>query len=363
MINTYVTKRNYSIDLLKCLSMLMVIILHLKSYGLRSVEYNPYSAVGITSSLLQSFSIVGVNVFVLITGYFSSGKIVSISKESLLGQYKRLIPLWIQVEMYSIGIYLILCAIPQSGIKFTIQQLIKQSFPVLTNQYWFFSEYFLLVLIAPFINVLIHKLNQKEYQCLLIVLLGTFSIIPTINIFGESLGTEYGFSLLWFVVLYTIGGYIRNYKIKSRRYGWIYLLFVVGFFICHLLSNVVLGIVSSFLNLFSNTYTSIFVLAATVSIFLAFLNSKQQYKRTGKIITVSSSLSFAIYLIHEHNSFRDFLWGRLVNLSKYNTGLCLLVMLASVICIYLLSVFIEFIRVKLVGMITNVLKRVIIPPQ
>ena len=261
--------------------------------------------------------------------------------------------------MYSIGIYLILCAIPQSGITFSIQQLIKQSLPVLTNQYWFFTVYFLLVLIAPFINILIHKLNQNGYKCLLIVLIGSFSFIPTVNIFGESLGTEYGFSLLWFVVLYFVGGYIQKYNLKDRRYVWIYLLCVAGIFICHLLSNVVPGIVSSFLNLFSNTYTSIFVLAATVSIFLAFLNSKQQYKRTGKIITVSSSLSFAIYLIHEHNSFRDFLWGRLVNLSKYNTGLCLLVMLASVICIYLLSVFIEFIRVKLVGMITNVLKRVI----
>ena len=325
----------------------------------RNVKYNLYSAIGITSTLLQSFSIVGVNVFVLITGYFSSVKSITIGKEGLLGYYKRLIPLWIQVEMYSIGIYLILCAIPQSGITFSIQQLIKQSLPVLTNQYWFFTVYFLLVLIAPFINILIHKLNQNGYKCLLIVLIGSFSFIPTVNIFGESLGTEYGFSLLWFVVLYFVGGYIQKYNLKDRRYVWIYLLCVAGIFICHLLSNVVPGIVSSFLNLFSNTYTSIFVLAATVSIFLAFLNSKQQYKRTGKIITVSSSLSFAIYLIHEHNSFRDFLWGRLVNLSKYNTGLCLLVMLASVICIYLLSVFIEFIRVKLVGMITNVLKRVI----
>lgn len=135
-------KRNYNIDLLKCVSMLMVISIHLNCYGLRNVKYNLYSAIGITSTLLQSFSIVGVNVFVLITGYFSSVKSITIGKEGLLGYYKRLIPLWIQVEMYSIGIYLILCAIPQSGITFSIQQLIKQSLPVLTNQYWFFTVYF-----------------------------------------------------------------------------------------------------------------------------------------------------------------------------------------------------------------------------
>ena len=195
----------------------------------------------------------------------------------------------------------------------------------------------------------------------MIVLIGSFSFIPTVNIFGESLGTEYGFSLLWFVVLYFVGGYIQKYNLKDRRYVWIYLLCVAGIFICHLLSNVVPGIVSSFLNLFSNTYTSVFVLASTVSLFLAFLNSKHHYKGTRKMITAVSSFSFAIYLIHEHNSFRAFLWGYLVNLNKFidNMGLCLLVMFASVICIFILSVFVEFIRVKLVYLIKKEIKRVL----
>lgn len=60
-------KRIDSIDLLKCLSMLMVVVLHLNGYGLQNVEYNPYGIIGFARTILQSFSIVGVNLFVLIS--------------------------------------------------------------------------------------------------------------------------------------------------------------------------------------------------------------------------------------------------------------------------------------------------------
>ena len=119
-------ERNYSVDLLKCISMLMVVVLHLNNYGLRNVAYNHFGLIGLSSTLLQSFSIVGVNVFVLITGYFLSGSRVEFSKKGLLGRYKRLLPLWIQVELYSVGVYLVLCAIPQSGVRFGFRQLITR---------------------------------------------------------------------------------------------------------------------------------------------------------------------------------------------------------------------------------------------
>ena len=100
-------KRIDSIDLLKCLSMLMVVVLHLNGYGLQNVEYNPYGIIGFARTILQSFSIVGVNLFVLISGYFLCSKQIGFDRRSLLFYYKRLLPLWIQVEFYSIGIYLL----------------------------------------------------------------------------------------------------------------------------------------------------------------------------------------------------------------------------------------------------------------
>ena len=345
-------KRNYSVDLLKCISMLMVIVLHINQYGLKNVEYNAFGAIGITSALGQSFCVVGVNIFVLISGYFLSGKDAKISKENLIGQYKRLIPLWIQVEMYSIGIYLVLCTISQSGVEFGYKQLIKQALPLMTNQYWFFTVYVLLILVSPFINQLLCGLERIEYRNMLIVLIAVFSLMPTMNIFGDISGTEYGYSLVWFIVLYCIGGYIRHFAIKSRRYGIWYFAFVILLFACRLL--MIFGPRASYgiLNLFSNTYTSVFVLGASISLFLAFLKSRKQYKKTGKPIALVSSLSFAVYLIHEHNLFRDILWERLICLERFtdHEGECIIVMMICIITIYLFSVIVEYIRVKMLDL-------------
>ena len=69
------------------------------------------------------------------------------NKENIL---KKIIRLWVQTEMYSIGLYLILCFIPQNGVRFSIKTCIKQSFPILTYEYWFIVMYILLLLICKF---------------------------------------------------------------------------------------------------------------------------------------------------------------------------------------------------------------------
>lgn len=344
-------KRNYSIDLLKCISMLMVVVLHLNQYGLKNVAVDSLNAIGIIKSFLHSFSIVGVNLFVLISGYYLSSKSIELNREGVFRQYKRLIPLWVQVVMYSIGIYLLLCVIPQSGVQFSIKQLVKQALPLLTNQYWFFTVYFLLILVTPFINKLICGLEYKEYRIMMIVLLITFSVVPTINIFGDTFGTEYGYSLLWFIVLYCVGGYIKRFEIKNCKYGLYYLGFVVFFFCCHLLSNIAPKVFSGLENLFSNYYTSLFVFGASVSLFLFFLKSKKEYRKTGKVIALISTLSFAVYLIHEHPLFRDILWEKIINPGDYldNTAICFLVMLLSVVVIYFTGIIIEFVRSKTIA--------------
>lgn len=336
----------------------MVVVLHLNGYGLNNAEYESFGAIGITSALGQSFCFVGVNIFVLISGYFLSRKDTELSKKNLFNQYKRLVPLWIQVEMYSIGIYLVLCTIPQSGVEFGYRQLIKQALPLMTNQYWFFTIYVLLILVSPFINHLTCRLERQAYRNMLIVLIVVFSLVPSLNIFGDSFGTAYGFSLLWFVVLYLVGGYIRLFDIKYRRYRLWYFGFTLFIFICHLLLNVAPKAIQGFLNIFSSTYTSIFVFAASVSLFLAFLKSTLKFKKTGKIIALVSSSSFAVYLIHEHGLFRDIFWERLVCLSNYShyPGVCLLIMLISITGIYVFSIFVELVRVKICNLAIDIKK-------
>ena len=92
-------KRNLSLDILKILSMIMVIILHTKTYGLRDATLVPYSSVYWVVLIFYIFSLVAVNCFVLISGYFSN---------ITPPEPKKLLKLWVQVEIFSVGIYFIL---------------------------------------------------------------------------------------------------------------------------------------------------------------------------------------------------------------------------------------------------------------
>lgn len=69
------------------------------------------------------------------------------------------------------------------------------------------------------LNKFINALSQAEFQKCLALLLVLFSVIPTINVFGDSFGINGGYSLLWFIVLYCIAAYVRRYPLKNRKYG------------------------------------------------------------------------------------------------------------------------------------------------
>lgn len=45
------------------------------------------------------------------------------------------------------------------------------------------------MLLVPFLNTFINALSQAEFQKYLALLLVLFSVIPTINVFGDSFGT------------------------------------------------------------------------------------------------------------------------------------------------------------------------------
>ena len=145
-------KRNISLDILKILSMIMVIILHTKIYGLRDATLAPCSSVYWVVLIFYIFSLVAVNCFVLISGYF-------FSKSSL--QPKKLLKLWLQTFIFSAGIFFIVCIFNKSAFGFG--ELLSQLFPVMSNQYWFFTCYFVLMVVSPFINKYLASLEQKEF--------------------------------------------------------------------------------------------------------------------------------------------------------------------------------------------------------
>ena len=347
-------KRMISVDILKISAMLMVVFLHATSsnYGLKDISVSWGSLQYLFVVALRMFSMCAVNCFVLISGYFYSAKNI---------KYTKLITLWLQVEFYSVGIYLLLCIVPNSGVTFNIKALIYCLLPLLTGRYWFFTDYFLLMLISPMLNTFMNKLGKSEFRNYLIVLLTVFSLIPTLNIFGDTFGTENGFSLLWFAVLYLLEGYLRNYPPKAKyyrkKYVGICLIMCVVFISADYLKQYisVFGAVSNLLS----TYNHVLVLLSAVMLFCAAIRSPSEHQGNfSKIISKCAGMSFGVYLLHEHPQIRSFLWQELVNLQSVahapvRLGVQIIV---TAVLVFLAAITIELIRMVIFQLVGKVFK-------
>lgn len=128
-IYSMVSKRNYGIDLLRIISMFMIVILHvlgqggiLKGTEVLSLEYNLAWA-------LEIFCYCSVNCYALITGY------VMIDSKF---KYNKMVKLWVEVVFWSVSLTL----------------LMKLMFPDLVGKKDILFSFFRLYLIN--IGILVH---------------------------------------------------------------------------------------------------------------------------------------------------------------------------------------------------------------
>ncbi|MCU7212920.1 acyltransferase family protein [Turicibacter sanguinis] len=121
-------KRNSNFELLRIIAMVMIVSLHTLGHGggLNNTTVNSINF--IFNHILESLSIVAVNIFILISGYFGIKSYSSVkSKISLL--YKQMI-------FYSIIIGFIFIVFDKNLSSINIIQML---FPISTQLWWFMS--------------------------------------------------------------------------------------------------------------------------------------------------------------------------------------------------------------------------------
>ena len=145
--NTIQKPRNSSLDVLRILSMLLIILLHSIIHSDLETAIVPGTGIFYIEKYIQSMSQVCVNLYILISGYFMINTEFKCSKLFLL---------WIEAVFYSIGIKVILMA--GGAIDFSAVSLVSCLFPITTGRYWFLTIYFGLYLLAPFLNIAIKNM-------------------------------------------------------------------------------------------------------------------------------------------------------------------------------------------------------------
>ena len=351
-------ERNVSLDILRILSMLMVLILHYlgKSGLLNLTHVDKFNY--ILNYLLETLAIVVVNCYVLISGYFLVNSQFKM---------KKLLKLWGEVLFYSITIYFLLIVFKLQS--FNTIEAVKACFPIITNQYWFVTGYFALYILSPFINKLIYAMNKEEYKRLLIILFLIFSLITFLpsDMLLDKTG---GYGIIWFVCLYLLSGYIRLHVdketiIKNRK----------KFVILYILSAIIttMGILTlkyifTVLNYKDSSgkllaYSMPLVLIESVSLFLFFNSLEIKNKIIKKITLFIAPLTFAVYLIHEHLSIRNILYFDILHARIcYNNPYGIFIIIGSVIAIFICCIIIKYLRQNVLKLIEKVLynKKIII---
>ena len=325
--------RNSAVELLRAVSMFMIVISHacvhsgfdltLPGFGLNRF----FVQFGVLGNL-------GVDIFVLISGYFLCSKAVN---------FRSLLKLLLQVWFYSLTLFLG-CRVV-FGHYYTAHDYHKVFFPILFQEYWFCTAYVILFLLTPFLNLAIGAMDRKMHRRLIALMLCLWSILPAMT--GQYM---YNDVTSQFVMLYMIGAYFRKYPTTDAfrpAAGWRRVILAVCLLV---LLTLVFDYFEKRIALFENSVSSLYartspvIIGCAVSMFSLAVSCKPFYS---KFINNLGACAFGIYLIHDNPIVRSILWKRIWRHADYFRSPILPVrILLSAILVYAACALAEYLRIK-----------------
>lgn len=245
---------------------------------------------------LWVFASIGVDCFVMITGYFM------IDRTDM--RWNGILKTWIQTLFYTIGIMLVTIIGFQQSIDNV--KLLGSIFPIHQASYWFVTQYIALLFLAPFFARLVNSLNKGQYQWLLIVLfVMTFTLL-----YGTIYLTNMHLGLMTF--LFFVAGYIRKYSVPDwwKRHAGTFVFLIWGILVFMATAVNVMRCMKSgkwgFELLATENNGPVFFLALTV--FVWFVERKPWTGKLPKMVGSLGIYTFGIYLIHQNFYINDPLW-------------------------------------------------------
>jgi len=335
--------RQANIESLRIVAMLMVVVLHYLVKGQAAVSLvDNTGVVNVVLWLVKALCIVTINVYVLISGYFFWEAKWRIS---------RLVNLWLQTLCYSIGVPLVcLCLGVGNVAQWSVYDWGVAIFPLQMEHYWFATAYIVLYLLVPILSVAVQKMEKKQLQVTIGVLVLFFSVgksiipilIPT---------DRYGYDFGWFICLFLIAAYIRLYGIQflnnTRKALIIYLILVVTIFAY----SAGLGWLTRSYDLplsyamdMVHCYNHILVLGASVALFCGIRYFRIPKGNFSKIVCAVAPYTFGVYLLHENIAIRQ-LWQSWFGVESVKGSFMFLPhMLITVLVVFVISIIVDYVR-------------------
>ena len=272
--NNKTIKRTSNIELLRIVSIIFVIVHHLFVHGLHIWDNNDIGNLPLL--LLDAACFIGVNVFILISGYCK----IKFSLNKLFKLY--FLCFFIGGICYVVHLYIQGASLGKSILYNTLFCISH------APGTWFIKIYFYLFLLAPFINIALENMNRIQYKYFILSL--TILSVYFGWLWQDDINKD-GYNLMNFLWLYIIGGYIKKFvkleKVKSY----------VAFFIW-IICSLVIALSQIFLSQIPNsTYNNPLLVISSVAFFFIFV--KMNFN--SKVVNFISVSTLGVYLIHENS--------------------------------------------------------------
>lgn len=342
------SNRNSSIELLRIISMWMIVFYHFHTHVLQA------GSEAVVFRAVQIPIHIAVLCYILTSGYFG-----------IHASIKGFSKLLAKIMFYALSITLLIFLyghISGNQVYYSTDYVNQHPFSkgialnsllfVTRSPLWFIRSYLLLYLVSPFLNKVLANQNKQE-RIFLLIILGVITLwVDLLRIDGMGGGKN----VLNFSFLYAIGRTINEYDLlekTSLKSNFItYILLTASVVLLYvLLDKTAIGKIIGVLSFRYNGIICV-LMAALFFMLFARLNFHSNF-----INSISSSI-FAVYLIHEHPLLNLYIY-RLVDLWQRNTDIVMLYvyMLLYSIAIMILAVLIDkvtmLVQTELATLFTN----------
>ena len=336
-------QRNPSFEILRVVAMFLIVVWHFLMHG---VGHKPVGVSADAASLFNLCSMelagclskVSTNCYILITGYF----LISTTKP----KWPTVPKTWAPIFFYSVVIFALFFAFSDLTLGWT--DLGKSLMPLYFDRYWFATRYVALVALAPFLAAPAQMLTRRMY----LILLAVMAVINFDFLLGDDLSGNN--SLLWFVFLFYVGGYIRLHFDHDgpNHFGKAYFAAaaaLAAIFLTHIFLHYSLWTAPMMVDYHDNNGI---LFGVALLLFLWTARLKAPNTAFVRAMVRIAPLTFGVYLIHDNVYVRHALWNGWIDVhGAIHSWWFVPIFAASTVAIFIACIAIDAIRDRIFGLL------------
>ena len=341
MQNIQIKNRQSNIELLRIISIFLILVTHADFWALgepSSAELINNSLSSFSRIFFESLSIICINIFVLISGWFS-----------IRATFKGVAKLLFQVYFVLLLIYLVYILFGWDTINF---RSLSKCF-IVGHEFWFIKAYLGLFILSPVLNAFVNTVSEKVLRYVLIAFFTFQTIYGWVTPGAWFL--HYGYSITSFAGLYLLARYVKLYMIeRPLEVKWggkinnnrrvVYFLVFCGLTLFNAIIYIIgyyLPYIGLHLRTMAFAISSPLVILQSLSLLLFF--SKLEIKHSPIINFVAAS-SFSVFILQSSQDAT--LYSHIINhiYSNFEGLICLAFIFSVIVAYFVVGVFIDQIR-------------------